>query len=207
LSADAFENAKAFLFPCPDERPRSRAQFDCLLEQARQRLPGLVSSISDRIEAVLKSRAAFLQKNPVRPPATQPKKLVDLKQLSVGQAAPPSPLHLELGRLVPRHFLRTTPFERLPDLVRYLRAFSIRAERAPLNPAKDAERAAQLHPYTEALSRLEAQLDPSPARQNLVQELKWMVEEFRVSLFAQEVGTAIPVSPKRLDEKLRSLGS
>jgi ATP-dependent helicase HrpA len=88
---------------------------------------------------------------------------------------------------------------------RYLKALQIRAERAALNPVKDQERARQLAPYAQALRELRAGHPDSHQTARDLEEFRWMVEEFKVSLFAQELGTAQPVSPKRLDEFLRRL--
>ena len=71
-----------------------------------------------------------------------------------------------------------------------------------MNPAKDQERLRQLAPYQDALKELQAQPTRSPAAQRQREALRWLVEEFKVSLFAQELGTAMPVSPKRLDQQL-----
>ena len=73
----------------------------------------------------------------------------------------------------------------------------LRAERARKNLAKDAERQAQLAPFVAALRRL-------PAGEG-TGALRWLVEEFRVSLFAQELGTAEPVSAVKLDRALAAL--
>jgi len=76
-----------------------------------------------------------------------------------------------------------------------------RAERAALNPAKDLERARQLAPYREAFQQLAAAPPKSEAARQAAREFRWMLEEFKVSLFAQELGTAFPISPKRLEEQ------
>ncbi len=73
----------------------------------------------------------------------------------------------------------------------------LRADRWRQNPAKDAERAAQLAPYSAAV----AKLAPSEA----AAAVRWLVEEFRVSVFAQELGTAEPVSSVKLDRALAAL--
>ena len=96
----------------------------------------------------------------------------------------------DLERLLPADFLEKTSFERLPDLLRYLKAVRIRGERAALNPAKDSERTRQLKPYHDWEKRVPF------AKQ---EAFRWMLEEFRVSLFAQELGTAQPVSSVRLN--------
>jgi ATP-dependent helicase HrpA len=98
-------------------------------------------------------------------------------------------LEQDLQRLVPPDFLARTPYPRLPHLHRYLRAVQIRAERATLNTAKDVEKARQLAPFANWRERV------PPARH---EEFRWMLEEFRVSLFAQELGTPQPVSAQRL---------
>jgi ATP-dependent helicase HrpA len=94
-------------------------------------------------------------------------------------------------------FLRTTPYARLAHFPRYLKAMKLRAERARKNPAKDAERQAQVAAYTAAIRRL-------PPGEG-AEALRWLVEEFRVSLFAQELGTAEPVSAVKLDRALAAL--
>jgi len=78
-------------------------------------------------------------------------------------------------------------------------------ERAKLNPVKDRERVSLLAPYLAKLKSLTANTPkPAEARQR-AEEFRWMVEEYKVSLFAQELGTAFPVSPKRLDEQISRL--
>ena len=113
-----------------------------------------------------------------------------------------NPLAEELASLVSSRFLERITYDRLTHLPRYLKALLIRAERAALNPAKDQERLRQLAPYQDALKKLQAQPARSPEAQRQLEAFRWMVEEFKVSLFAQEVGTAMPVSPKRLDQQL-----
>ena len=103
---------------------------------------------------------------------------------------------------MPARFLERIAYDRLTHLSRYLKALLIRSERAALNPAKNQERIRQLAPYQEVLNQLQAQPARSPAAQRQIEAFRWMIEEFKISLFAQEVGTAMPVSPKRLDQQL-----
>ncbi|WP_043588944.1 DUF3418 domain-containing protein, partial [Geminisphaera colitermitum] len=79
-------------------------------------------------------------------------------------------------------------------LPRYLRAMKLRADRWRQNQAKDADRARNLAPYEAQLTR-----DPSPLPPAARDTLRWLVEELRVSLFAQELGTTEPISPVKLD--------
>lgn len=100
----------------------------------------------------------------------------------------------ELAALLAPNFLATTPFEQLTHFPRYLKAMRLRADRWRQNPAKDEERAKQLAPHLKAASELRAR----PGGE----ELYWLVQEFRVSLYAQELGTAEAVSAVKLDRVL-----
>jgi len=134
-------------------------------------------------------------------------KLDDLRSLSVAPVAPfrPNPLHAELNSLMSPRLLQSVSFERLAHLPRHLKALLVRAERAALNPVKDRERATQLAPYLQATTNLAPA--KSPEARTAIQEFRWMLEEYKVSLFAQELGTAFPVSPKRLDQQLEKIRS
>ena len=99
-------------------------------------------------------------------------------------------------------FLERIAYDRLAHLPRYLKGLLIRAERAALNPAKNRERLDRLAPYQDALKKLQAQPAKSPEAQRQIEAFRWMIEEFKISLFAQELGTAAPISPKRLDQQL-----
>ena len=105
----------------------------------------------------------------------------------------PAGLERELDALVPGDFLRVTPYAQLAHFPRYLKAMKVRADRWKQNPTKDAERTAQLAPYVALVAK-------SPrTTTNAATRFRWLVEEFRVSLFAQELGTAEPVSVAKLD--------
>jgi ATP-dependent helicase HrpA len=208
IQADALENLKTYLLPAELPPTLCTAQFQSSLKQTRERLPGLADRLINCLSAVLSLRAEFLRKYPIPKAAPTPGKLNDLRSLSMSPASSSrsNPLHAELESQLPARFLQGIPFERLNHLSRYLKALLIRAERATLNPAKDRERAAQIAPYIQACSNLGPA--KSPEARTAIQEFRWMLEEYKVSLFAQELGTAFPVSPKRLDqhlEKIRTL--
>jgi ATP-dependent helicase HrpA len=129
--------------------------------------------------------------------------LSSLSQLGTPAAVRTShPLAGELANLMPTRFLDRMEYARLPHLARYLKALLIRSERAALNPVKDQERLRQIAPYQESLNKLRTQTSQSPAARREIETFRWMIEEFKVSLFAQELGTAMPVSAKRLDQQL-----
>jgi ATP-dependent helicase HrpA len=129
----------------------------------------------------------------------QLREILTLRQDVLVVPEPPAGLTADLAALLPADFLRVTPYAQLAHFPRYLKAMRLRAERARKNPAKDAERAKQIAAYAAAAAKFRAREGGEAFR--------WLVEEFRVSLFAQELGTAEPVSPVKLDRALATLQS
>ena len=82
----------------------------------------------------------------------------------------------------------------------------IRAERAAVNPAKDAEKARQILPFAQKLAALRARIDLTADQKQSLEEFRWLIEELKVSLFAQELGTSVPISSKRLDRFIEEKG-
>ncbi len=111
-------------------------------------------------------------------------------------------LREQLEQLVPAHFLLTTPPEQLTELPRYLRGMRLRAERLLHDPARDQARMLELLPFAQALQAARAS---AAAEQSGWIELRWLLEELRVSMFAQELGTRGSVSAKRLARMLEGL--
>ena len=102
-------------------------------------------------------------------------------------------------------FPRTIPLATLRHYKRYLRGAQIRLERARLSPAADLRKEELFAPYW--MRYLEVAKPENAAKFNAaaLAEFRWMLEEYRVSLFAQELHTPEPVSPKRLDAKWDAL--
>jgi ATP-dependent helicase HrpA len=138
--------------------------------------------------------------------APRSRTLNDFSQLaSAPKATSANPFAAELNALISPDFLRAISYERLPHLPRYLKALLTRIERASLNPVKDQERQRQLAPYQDAWKKYQAQPPRSAEARRELETFRWMIEEFKVSLFAQELGTAMPVSAKRLDQQLAAV--
>ena len=107
-----------------------------------------------------------------------------------------------LARLVRPGFVTDTGLRRLPDVQRYLRALLRRVEVLATDPQRDAQHLWQVQ---ELQRELEAALAAVPADgpgREAVADVRWMVEELRVSLFAQSIGTPRPVSPQRIRKAL-----
>ncbi len=112
----------------------------------------------------------------------------------------------ELEALAPKDVFAASPPDFLSRLPRYLEALALRAGRVKVDPEKDRKKAAQIEPFRRALRELEARAAKGgPALKPGVENLRWLIEEFKVSVFAPEVKAAVPISPKRLSEKVREL--
>ena len=208
LQATALENLQRHVLPAEVFPALTVANFSTAVEQTRNQIPGLATQLIDRVGVILKLRQDIRRRSgPVAAiPVTRSKTLSDLSQLGAAVAVkrPANVWAEDLDALLPPRFLATTSFAQLAHLPRYLKALLIRIERAALNPVKDQERARQLAPYLEALKNFAATLPPPSTRPQL-EEFRWMVEEFKVSLFAQELGTAFSVSARRLDQQLATI--
>ena len=107
----------------------------------------------------------------------------------------------QLRHLIYPGFITATPYAQLRHLARYLKAVDLRLSRLEQHPARDIPLLAQVAPLWQAYAvRVEKQrklgiTDPA------LQEYRWLLEELRVSLFAQELKTAVPVSVKRLEQQ------
>jgi ATP-dependent helicase HrpA len=102
-------------------------------------------------------------------------------------------MRAELDELLSTTFVTATPFEHLRHLPRYVRGMKLRCERAEKDPKRYHERERELVKYVELVRN---------GGKNAPPELRWMVEEFKISLFAQELGTQYPISAQRIEKFL-----
>ena len=104
----------------------------------------------------------------------------------------------QLQRLVPKNFMVATPWPQLQHFARYLKAITLRLDKVRADPARDALRLAELKPLEQKYWRLVA--DRKGQTDARMLEFRWLLEELRVSFFAQELKTPQPVSVKRLEK-------
>jgi ATP-dependent helicase HrpA len=167
------------------------ARFDELLQAARAGLAVATVGVVNIVARVL-TQAQQVQvalgnlTSPVLAPA-----LADVRE--------------QFSGLIYPGFVAKTGTGRLPDLIRYLRAIGKRLEKMPDDPGRDADRMAIVHQVTADYRQTLASL-PAGARDGAdARILRWMIEELRVSLFAQTVGTPVPVSEQRIGRQLDRL--
>ncbi|NKY26657.1 ATP-dependent RNA helicase HrpA [Nocardia gamkensis] len=111
----------------------------------------------------------------------------------------------QLDNLVFRGFVSETGAARLRELPRYLQAAVARLEALPGSAVRDRQGMAELDRVLAAYDRLVASLPQSRRHAPAVTEIWWMIEEFRVSLFAQKLGTPFPVSAKRIEKVIAAV--
>ena len=173
--------------PADTPLPRTPRAFNSLLEARRADLSEVADRLAATVAAILKEwRAVRAALDGLRAPAL---------------AAAVDDVDAQLAMLLPPAFVESTPQPWLDHLPRYLKAIGKRLERLRGNAERDAELMRKVTPFASALRGLLAQHPPAAAHPALDQ-LRWMIEELRVSLFAQELKTALRVSEKRLSEQL-----
>ncbi len=181
LREGAYANLMAHLFTRDSAFPITRQRFESRVQQARLYLQHLAPQLIQAMESLFETHR-------------------EIRLLRGGYPE----MEADLARLMPTDFLRQTPYDQVLHLSRFLKAIVVRAERAMLDPMKDRQKAEQVQPFQDAVDELmESEL--MGEKRDAAQVLRWMVEEFRVSVFAQELGTAQKVSPKRLYDKLEQV--
>jgi ATP-dependent helicase HrpA len=120
-------------------------------------------------------------------------------------AAAAADLKEQLAGLIFGGFVSETGAVRLPDLVRYLQGMSRRLEKIADSPGRDAELMDTVHRVTQEYRDTLAVLSPARRATQEARAVRWMIEELRVSLFAQSLGTRGPVSEKRINRALDDL--
>jgi ATP-dependent helicase HrpA len=169
--------------------PASEGDFKRRLEEGRGRLTLIANEVARLGATILVEYAAALRK--VKDTKGQPEVTADAAQ--------------QLQRLMPKRFLADTPWPQLQHFARYLKAITLRLDKLRADPARDSARMADIKPEEQRYWRLVA--ERKGAVDERMREFRWMLEELRVSFFAQELRTPQPVSVKRLQKLWGQLNS
>ncbi|MEZ5720211.1 MAG: DUF3418 domain-containing protein, partial [Burkholderiaceae bacterium] len=170
---------RAFLL---EPLPANAEQFGRRVQEGRGRLTLIANEVARLAATILAEYAAAARK--IKDTKGAPDAVADVQQ--------------QLQRLVPKNFLATAPWPQLAHFARYLKAITARLDKLRADPARDAAKLAELRPQEQRYWRLVA--ERKGAVDARMQELRWLLEELRVSFFAQELRTPQPVSVKRLDK-------
>ena len=181
LLDDCADAAVAVLAPAP---VWSRSEFVVLRQRVADGLASATLDIVGGVEKVLAASHEVQVALPAAPPPAQAEAIADIR----GQ----------LDRLLPRGFVTSTGASHLGDLTRYLTAVGRRLERLPQGINADRERMGGVHAVQAAYDELRQALSPARVAADDVRDIARMIEELRVSLWAQQLGTARPVSEQRI---------
>ena len=176
---------RAFLL---DPLPANAADFKRRLDEGRGRLTLIANEVARLGGTVLLEYAAAARK--LKDCKFAPEAVADASQ--------------QLQRLVPKRFLMEAPWAQLQHLPRYLKAIVLRLDKYRADPARDASRMAEVRAQEQRYWRLVA--ERKGVQDERMNELRWLLEELRVSFFAQELRTPQPVSIKRLEKVWAQLG-
>ncbi len=182
LKADAVAAALGRTF-LQQSVPTLQAEFARRLEEGRSRFNLIAQEIARTAAGILAERAALEKK---------------LNAMSKGFPGQTDDVKQQVQRLLAPGWLAHAPWERLQHFLRYLKAASLRLDKLRADPARDARLAAELAPLEQAYRREAAARAREGAPGAEFEQFGWLLEELRVSLFAQELKTPVPVSVKRL---------
>ncbi|MDT0274762.1 ATP-dependent RNA helicase HrpA [Blastococcus goldschmidtiae] len=192
LVDDCVDAAAVELIAAAGGPPRDQAAFDALVATAKRELHPLTVDTVQKVEAVL----------------TQAREVAVAIGAAPGRRVPEAAvadLRRQMTGLLHRGFVAAAGRRRLPDLVRYLRAMAHRLEKLPANAIRDELWTAQLAGVLAEYEQLRAQVPSTGAPDDPVTRVRWMIEELRVGLFAQGIGTPRPISEQRVYKAIDAL--
>ena len=176
---------RAFL---ADPLPANAGDFKRRVEEGRARLTLIAGEVARLAAAILAEYAAAARK--IKDTRNAPEATRDATE--------------QLQRLLPKNFLAVSPWSALQHFPRYLKAMQLRLDKLRADPARDAQRMAEARAQEQRFWRLVA--ERKGQQDARLQELRWLLEELRVSFFAQELRTPQPVSVKRLEKVWGQVG-
>ncbi|WP_369741591.1 ATP-dependent RNA helicase HrpA [Mycobacterium servetii] len=159
-------------------------EFTTLRERVARALPAMTADVVSHVETVLSAAQEVRLALPAQAPTPQADAIADVRA--------------QLARLLPPGFVTATGYAHLADLTRYLTAIGRRLDRLPYAPEADRERMARVHAVQDAYDELLGALPPARRAVADVLDLAREIEELRVSLWAQQLGTPRPVSEQRI---------
>jgi ATP-dependent helicase HrpA len=169
--------------------PRNREEFVRRRDEARARVALIAQEIVRLVAAILAERQALAKK----------------LQAAKAFLEPVRDIEAQRARLMPKDFVAATPWERLQHFPRYLKAASLRLDKVRTDPARDRRAMTELAPLETQWLREEARQRRNGSVDPQLEQFRWLLEELRVQLFAQELKTPVPVSPKRLAKLWQTL--
>jgi ATP-dependent helicase HrpA len=164
--------------------PTNAESFRARRDEARPRLGLLAQEIARLTDTILSEWQALVKKLPA----------------SRAYTATQADIEAQAARLMTKTFIADTPFERLQHFPRYLKAAQLRLDKLKADPVRDARLMADCQSLWTQYERRAGELRKQGRANAHLEQFRWLMEELRVSLFAQELKTPVPVSVKRLQK-------
>lgn len=189
LTQQVIDRALAQLVPEP-EKIRTQTKFEATLDKVREGWIETAQGIAKQVSDVLIQHQKVAKRIRGR---VNPRYLASISDIKI-----------QLEGLISKDFVRDTPDIWFKQIVRYLKGIELRLDKIEQNPSKDALAIRQIQPVLNAYERL-SQEEAYQNRTDLI-ELRWWIEELRISLFAQPIKTLKPISIKRIETIIKALG-
>ncbi|WP_408669351.1 ATP-dependent RNA helicase HrpA [Photobacterium angustum] len=158
--------------------------FEALKEYVRAELGDTVVDIAKQVEAILTTAFNISKRLKGR--------------IDLNMAFAMSDIKAQIESLIFKGFATECGWKRLPDILRYMRAIERRMEKLPIDPNKDRVHILKIESVVNEYKELLNKIPKGQPVPDKVKEIRWMIEELRVSYFAQQLGTPYPVSDKRV---------
>ncbi len=171
--------------------PRTQSAFEATVAEHRADLVSRATGLAETLTDVLERHHAIRKRLKGSVPLAMMHALSDIQE--------------QLDHLVYKGFVSATPEARLEELPRYLQALERRLDRLERDPDKDRSALNAVRPWWERYRERREQHERKGVSDPALQRFRWLLEEYRVSLFAQELGTREKVSDKRLAEAWRDV--
>ncbi len=192
IKAPAWAHLRRHLFRCETLLPLREAHLKQTLQRAKEESRGIIHKLTDHLRDLLEVREALRHL---------------LEQKRSAQAITYPGMRAQLESVAPTDLLAVYEFTDLPHLTRYLKGMRLRAQRARESIQRDIEKSKRTAPFETQLTELEtlaSRTHPQNSFQ-MIKPYKMLLEEFKVSIYAQELGTAQTTSEKRLAALAASL--
>ena len=168
---------------------QTQAEFLKRCDEGKTRLSLLAQELCRLVAAILAEHQALKKKQ-------QGLKTHPQAEREIGE---------QLAQLLPKNFISATPPERLQHFPRYLKAVGLRLEKLRADPARDARWSAEFNPLWQTWQREHLKQRKQGVADAQLEQFRWLLEELRVSLYAQELRTPVPLSVKRLQKMWQSM--
>ncbi|EKO5173146.1 ATP-dependent RNA helicase HrpA [Vibrio vulnificus] len=165
-------------------------KFEALKEHVRAELGDTVVDIAKQVETILTTAFNINKKLKGKIDFTMAFALSDIKA--------------QIEGLIFKGFATECGWKRLPDILRYMKAIERRMEKLPIDPNKDRLHMLKIESVVKDYKELLNKIPKGLAVSENVKEIRWMIEELRVSFFAQQLGTPYPVSDKRVKNAIEA---